>query len=135
MTEVRAEEIASAFVDYLTVLAVPPGLFAPDVLADFNVPHWRYQMRGADELTAQLEQDAPHGWKVSAGPVRTTPDGAVLEITFDVPQEAGHGLHYRTVWLLDVADGRISRVTLYCTGEWDDETIARHALEAPMHEL
>jgi hypothetical protein len=28
--------------------------------------------------------------------------------------------------------GRIAEVTVYCTGEWDDELRARHAAEAPM---
>ena len=32
----------------------------------------------------------------------------------------------------EVTDGRISAVTTYCNGGWDDELRARHAAEAPM---
>jgi hypothetical protein len=34
--------------------------------------------------------------------------------------------------LCEVVRGRIAEITVYCTGEWDDELRARHAAEAPM---
>ena len=38
----------------------------------------------------------------------------------------------RRIWLCEVSDGRITDVTGYCNGGWDDELRARHAAEAPM---
>ncbi|HKY16452.1 MAG TPA: hypothetical protein VJM33_16110, partial [Microthrixaceae bacterium] len=38
----------------------------------------------------------------------------------------------RRLWLCEVRDQRITEVTGYCNGGWDDELRARHAAEAPM---
>jgi hypothetical protein len=38
----------------------------------------------------------------------------------------------RRLILCEVVQGRIAEVTVYCTGEWNDELRARHAAEAPM---
>jgi len=38
----------------------------------------------------------------------------------------------RRLWLCTVRDGRITEAIGYCSGEWDAELRARHALEAPM---
>jgi hypothetical protein len=38
----------------------------------------------------------------------------------------------RRLHVCDVSDGRITAVTTYCNGGWDDELRARHAAEAPM---
>jgi len=44
----------------------------------------------------------------------------------------GEDLTARRLWLCSVNDGRISEAIGYCSGEWDAELRARHALEAPM---
>ena len=38
----------------------------------------------------------------------------------------------RKLWLCEVREGRITEMTAYCNGGWDDELRARHAAEAPM---
>ena len=38
----------------------------------------------------------------------------------------------RRLWLCETADGRIVEAVGFCTGEWDEELRARHAVEAPM---
>jgi len=44
----------------------------------------------------------------------------------------GQELSARRLWLCEVRDGLISDVVGYCSGEWDEELRARHAVEAPM---
>jgi hypothetical protein len=38
----------------------------------------------------------------------------------------------RRIHLCEVRDGRITAVTTYCNGAWDDELRARHAADATM---
>jgi ketosteroid isomerase-like protein len=38
----------------------------------------------------------------------------------------------RRIHLCEVRDGRITAVTTYCNGGWDEQLRARHAAEAPM---
>ena len=47
-------------------------------------------------------------------------------------EETHAGVVARRLILCEVRDGRITDVTVYCNGGWDDELRARHAAEAPM---
>jgi hypothetical protein len=38
----------------------------------------------------------------------------------------------RKIVLCEVRDGRISELTIYCSGDWDEELRARHAAEATL---
>jgi hypothetical protein len=76
--------------------------------------------------------------RINRGPVqvevcRTVPtaSGFVTEHV-EHQQVADEDVSARKIWLCEVGDGRIVRATCYCTGEWDDELRARHAVEAPM---
>jgi ketosteroid isomerase-like protein len=65
--------------------------------------------------------------------VRTVPTatGFVAELTERVRND-GKEITGREIVLCTVRDGRISELTVYCTGDWDEELRARHAAEAPM---
>ena len=117
-----------AFADLLRTTALPEQLFAPDVFCDMNVPMWRFQLQGAEAFAAWVKDEAPHGSKVTLGRVRDEGRSAAVETVM-----VTDGAYSRNLWLLHAdADGRIDEVVLYCTGPWDQETIARQAREAPM---
>ena len=59
-----------------------------------------------------------------------TADGFVLE--HEETQSGPPAETARRVWICTVDGERISEVTCYCNGGWDDELRARHAAEAPM---
>jgi ketosteroid isomerase-like protein len=108
------------------------GLFADDTFFDLLPPFWRFQRQGPGEaFTTQLRS-------IAAGPVeievvRTVPtaDGFVTEHV--ETQHTPEGIKSaRRIHLCEVAGGRITSVTTYCNGGWDDELRARHAAEAPM---
>jgi hypothetical protein len=46
--------------------------------------------------------------------------------------EGGARIYYRSISMVTVHDGQISKVIHYCTGPWDEATRARQAREAPM---
>jgi hypothetical protein len=132
MTLTSIETIVDRFVEFLGRPETTGDLLHPDVFADFNVPHWRYQMQGADTLVDQLRADSPFGAAVTNRRSGATPTGFVVEVLYVQRDPQGEQTHYRTLWLADVVDGLITEVVLYCTGEWDEKTRIRHAAEAPM---
>jgi hypothetical protein len=65
--------------------------------------------------------------------VRTIPSAAgFVTEHVETQHTPGGTVVARRMHLCEVRDGRISRVTTYCNGGWDDELRARHAAEAPM---
>ena len=46
--------------------------------------------------------------------------------------EDGEEMTDRKVLLCEVRGGRIAELTVYCSGDWDQELRARHAAEAPI---
>ena len=106
-------------------------VFTDDVFLDGNPPYWRFQLRGIDTFTAWLEGYAGGGHEVEV--VRTIPtvSGFVSEQT-SVGRRDGNVITGRDLYLCEVRDGRIAEMTVYCSGEWDEELRARHAAESPM---
>jgi hypothetical protein len=111
-------------------LEAPPDLFADDVFCDLLPPFWRFQLEGRDAFVEQLRAIA-HG-SITSRVLRVIPtsDGFVLE--HEETQSGPPAESARRVWICRVDDDRISEVTCYCNGGWDDELRARHAAEAPM---
>lgn len=109
------------------------ALYAPDVLLDMHPPSWRYQMQGAEAVSAQWKALIAQFEDFRVTWVRATPtdDGVVVEWEMHV----GHGdsEHLcRQVDILHGSGGRITEHVVFCTGMWDAATIARQKAEAPM---
>ena len=108
------------------------GLFAEDTFFDLLPPFWRFQRQGPGEaFTDQLRS-------IAAGPVeievvRTFPTATGFVTEHVETQHTPSGvMTARRVHLCEVADGRITAVTTYCNGGWDEALRSRHAAEAPM---
>lgn len=132
MTITAVDTMIDRFVRVLETAEDPDGVLHPDVFADFNVPHWRYQMQGAETLLRQLKDDCPFGATVTTGQRLTTPVGFVLETHYVFNGHDSERLESRNSWLVKVQDRVVSEIVLYCTGDWDEATQARQAAEAPM---
>jgi len=126
-----AEWLCARFHDVFTTFEAGEEAFVPDVFCDLNMPEWRFQLQGRDAFAAQLA-------RINEGPSR-------VEVLRTVPTTSGfvteHVEHQdvdgedrsaRRLIVCEVVRGRIAEVTVYCTGEWNDELRARHAAEAPM---
>jgi hypothetical protein len=126
-----AERLSARFHDAFTTFEAGEDAFMPDVFCDLNMPEWRFQLQGRDAFAAQLA-------RINRGPsrmevLRTVPTTSGF-VTEHVEHEDVDGEDHsaRRLVLCEVVRGRIAEVTVYCTGEWDDELRARHAAEAPM---
>ena len=109
-------------------------LYATDALLDANVPTWRFQRKGIDDIAAQYaEWTAEGGFHVGALTEHVAPWGSVIEN--DQREPSGDGEVYSRQRHVLLADGdKVVRHILYCTGPWDAETEARQRAEAPMYE-
>jgi ketosteroid isomerase-like protein len=102
-----------------------------DVFLDGHPPLWRFQLQGLDTFAAWLAGYRPEGAETTV--VRTIPTatGFVTEFV-GRHDDNGQETTDRQILLCQVRGGRISELTVYCSGDWDAELRARHAAEAPM---
>lgn len=109
-------------------------LFAADCFFDLLPPMWRFQFVGPGEaFTAQLRSIAEGPVEIDI--VRTLPTTTGFLTEHIETQHTPSGvITARRIHVCEVVDGRITAVTTYCNGGWDDELRTRHAAEAPMIE-
>lgn len=128
----EVDQLSAGFHRCFSHFEAADGLFATDTFFDLLPPMWRFQIEGSgDDFAGQLQS-------IAAGPVEIevvrsipTAGGFVTEHVETMHTPAGD-LVARRMHLCEVTDGRISGVTTYCNGGWDDELRSRHAAEAPM---
>jgi hypothetical protein len=126
-----AIRLSHRFNDCFRTFDTGHGVFTDDAFFDLLPPFWRFQLQGTEAFGSQLAAIAPD--KVRITVLRTVPTahGFVTEHLED-GEEDGERMQARRLWLCGVRDGRISDVTGYCNGGWNDELRTRHAAEAPM---
>jgi hypothetical protein len=108
------------------------GLFAPTTFFDLLPPMWRFQLEGpGDAFTTQLQSIAEGPVEIEI--IRTVPTASGFVTEHVETQRTPNGvMTARRIHLCEVRDGRITEVTTYCNGGWDDELRTRHAAEAPL---
>jgi len=125
------EQLSARFHEVFTTFEAGEDAFASDVFCDLNMPEWRFQLQGRDAFATQVA-------RINEGPsrvdvLRTVPTASGFVTEHVEHQDVdGEDRSARRLILCEVVRGRIAEVTVYCTGEWDDELRARHAVEAPM---
>jgi hypothetical protein len=127
-TEVPALVGASVdrFVAFLETGATE-GLFAPDVFADITLPGWRVQVQGAAEVIASKIGFHPPAGRTRVEKVLAGSQGYTIKVE-ERWSDGGEQWYCREAFLCDLDDeGRITEISVYCTGDWDQETVARHA--------
>jgi hypothetical protein len=127
-----AERLSQALAEVFRSADVGDAL-TDDVFLDGNPPLWRFQLQGIKAFAEWYKSYAPHGID-EVNVVRTVPttSGFVTEMTERNREDAGTITTGRMIVLCTVRDGRISELTVYCSGDWDKGLRARHAAEAPM---
>jgi len=103
------------------------GLFAPDVFADITLPDWRVQVQGAEEMIATKTSLHPPAGRTRVEKVLAAEHGYSLKVE-ERWEDGGQQWYCREAFLCDLDDeGRITELTVYCTGDWDEAAVARHA--------
>ncbi|HWD04361.1 MAG TPA: hypothetical protein VG674_18130 [Amycolatopsis sp.] len=114
------------FVRFLETGTVPDDLFAPDVFADLSLPQWRVQTATAGDLVALRADSHPYPGRVRIERQSTTECGFTLEFEERWTHE-GRRWYCREMIRADVEGDRITELSIYCTGDWDETTQRDHA--------
>ncbi len=125
------ERLSKGFAKVFETQVSGENIFSPDVFFDLNMPVWRFQLRGPKAFESQLENIVEGDVQINI--LRTIPTSSGFVTEHEEHQDVdGQDLTARRLWVCEVRDGLITEATGYCSGEWDEELRARHALEAPM---
>ena len=125
MTEEQVNALATKLMRYIETTVVPAGLFAPDVFLDLTVPTWRLQAQSVEEFASLRKELHPWPGKVPRWRADATPSGFVIEWE-ETWQADGRDWYCREMARADVHGDLISALSVYCTGDWDDERRAEH---------
>ena len=130
--ETTVERLAAGFHRCFSHFDAGGDVFADDAFFDLLPPMWRFQLQGPGEtFTTQLRAIAEG--PVDIDVVRTVPTATGFVTEHVETQHTPDGVvTARRIHLCEVRDERITAVTTYCNGGWDEELRARHASEAPM---
>ena len=107
--------------------------YQEDVLADVNVPSWRFQVAGRATVEKLFDRDELGLPDLRLRSFRTVPtaDGCIVEV--EVRARRGDDtVQWRDMHLLRVRDGRVAEHVTYCTGHWNAAAIAAQDTDAPM---
>jgi hypothetical protein len=119
-------EVADELVSFLETGMPPEGLFTSEVFCDFTMPQWRLQAVGIEDVVALRNGGHPAPGRVPRSRLDATTTGFVLEVEEEWDQD-NESWYCRELIRADVSDGAISQLSVYCTGDWDSELVARHA--------
>jgi hypothetical protein len=125
-----AQELSERLADVFRT-AQASDVLAEDVFLDGNPPLWRFQLQGRDTFDTWIKSFMPHGADTMV--VRTIPTvtGFVTEFT-GRHDENSQEITDRKILLAEVRHGRITELTVYCSGDWDADLRARHAAETQL---
>jgi hypothetical protein len=126
VTQDDATALARLLIDFLETGDVPDGLFTPDVFCDFTMPKWRLQSEGIAGIVALRKAGHPGAGTVPRWRCDATATGFVLEFEERWNQD-GKDWYSRELARADAPGGRVSGLSVYCTGDWDSDQRARHA--------
>jgi hypothetical protein len=118
--------LAGALVHWLETGDRPHDLFATDVFADLSLPQWRLQGEGATETFGLRGASHPYTGEVTVRGLDHTSRGFLIE--FEERWDAeGQRWYCREMIHCHVARDRITALSVYCTGDWDESVQRRHA--------
>jgi hypothetical protein len=122
----RVQQSVDRFVAFLETGATD-GLFAPDVFTDVTLPHWRVQWQGAEQTIAGKVALHPPAGRTRVEKVLAGETGYAVKVE-ERWEDGDRQWYCREAFLCELDDeGRITEFHAYCTGDWDEAAVARHA--------
>jgi hypothetical protein len=128
MLDGRLGELADQIVHWLETGKRPVGMFAPDVFLDLSLPHWRVQCQGTEAAFGVREDSHPFPGRVRVEALDSTARGFLIQFE-ERWVDGGQRWYCREQIHAVVTDGRISELSVYCTGDWDEAVQASHAAQ------
>lgn len=123
--DVLARDLAAKLITFLETGTAPEGLFTAEAFCDFTMPQWRLQAEGVERIVDLRKSGHPAPGRVPRSRFDLTATGFVLEVEEEWDQD-GESWYCRELFRADVAEGAVSQLSVYCTGDWDQAQVARH---------
>ena len=123
--EAVSRDLAARLIEFLETGRAPAGLFAADAFCDFTMPQWRLQAQGDQAIVGLRAAGHPAPGRVPRSRFDATSTGFVLEVEEEWDL-GGQSWYCRELFRADVAGGAVTQLSVYCTGDWDQATVARH---------
>ena len=117
----------AGLIEFLETNTPPEGLFQPDVFCDLSLPQWRIQTDDAETIVDVRRESHPDLGRVNSWRSDPTPAGFVFEFEERWTDTRGESWYAREMIRATVRDGRISEMSVYCTGDWDRARQDEHA--------
>jgi ketosteroid isomerase-like protein len=134
-TDLEARATTARIVAALEAADYPAlaGLYAPDAVLDMNLPTWRFQHQGADQIRTYFREQTGGlaNLRCTQCAAANNDDTVMVESECRFDGDDGEYL-WRCVDIFSIDSGQITRHTQYCTGCWTPSDIARQIAEAPM---
>ena len=105
------------------------GLFAEDVSTELNVPFAQMHETSAPAIVALRRREHPGSTEVCVERLDRTARGWVLQLE-ERWTRGGERWYSRELFRLDVEDGRVVGLVVYCTGDWDESLRRERAANA-----
>jgi hypothetical protein len=130
LDDAAAQELSERLADVFRT-ADAGAVLADEVFLDGHPPLWRFQLQGRVAFDAWIKGFMPDGADTTV--VRTIPTvtGFVTEFT-GRHHDNGEEVTDRKILLAEVRGGRISELTIYCSGDWNAELRSRHAAQTQL---
>ena len=128
--DATAQHLSERLADVFRTAEVGDVL-ADDVFLDGNPPLWRFQLQGRDSLDSWIKSFMPRGAATTVLRTIPTVTGFVTEFA-GRHQDDGDEMTDRKILLAEVRSGRITELTIYCSGDWNAELRARHTAETQL---
>jgi len=128
LTETRPDATTAVanLIRFLETGEVAEDLFAPDLFADVSLPLWRLQSDTPDGLVQIRVDRHPCAGRVTVRRVDPTEGGFVIEFE-ERWEDQGQHWYAREMIRADVVGASIVDISVYCTGDWDDQRQRDHA--------
>jgi hypothetical protein len=120
-----AEAVAARLRTYLESGVAPRGLFTDDVFCDFTFPLGRVQASGRADTLALRRRGHPSPGTVPRWRVDATASGFVLEFE-ERWRQGGQSWYSREMLRAELRGPSICALSVYCTGDWDEQRQQRH---------
>ena len=124
--EATARDLAGQMVVFMETGSPPEALFTPDIFCDFTMPQWWLQARGIGDVTALRKAGHPGPSRIPRSRFDATTTGFVLEVE-EQWDSGGESWYCRELIRADISEGKVSQISVYCTGDWDRARVRRHA--------
>jgi hypothetical protein len=102
---------------------IPAAIFCDEAVLDATVPNWRYQVRGATAVAAELGKWYAHPGRFDDVRRTVIPDGELVEFTLTwTENDVDHRCHQAHV--LQLRNSQVLKDTVWCGGRWPAALVA-----------